>query len=411
MDIQQLHSDELWPYLLAYLPSNYAELAYEHAALQRCRHVPDAGALLRMILAYAVTDLSLKDVAAWATAGHIADVSGPALFYRVRDAEAWLAALLAAVLAREVAPPPRLTLQARVVDATVLTGPGATGTEWRVHLLMNPATGRFCAAEVTDATGGEGLTRHPLTPGEVVLGDRGYAHARGIASAVNREAHVVARLNPYAIRLCRPDRTIWSIDSVQDQVPLVGGVEWEILIPIPPDTPATHSHKPWPLAKASQWVPARLCAARTRTQEIIWVLTTLSPAVASTRQCLELYRVRWQVELVFKRLKSLLDLDALPSRQGPTARSWVLARLLAAALAQHLVHPSGVFSPWGYPLPGAGREVIAQCVVPISHDALGAAHDHPWPVDGGMHPHGGESATPKCITAEAATATATRLDS
>jgi len=399
MDTQQLYSDTLWPYLLAYLPPNYAELAVEHQALQRCRNVPDAGALLRMILAYAVTDLSLKDVAAWATAGHIADVSGPALFYRVRDAEAWLAALLAAVLAREVMPLPGLALQARVVDATVLTGPGATGTEWRVHLLMNPVTGRFCAAEVTDATGGEGLTRHPLTAGEVVVGDRGYAHARGIASAVDRDAQVVARLNPYAIRLCHPDRTVLSVATEAGQVPRTGGVEWDILIPVPPDTPGTRSHKPWRLATAAQWIPARLCAVRTRTQEIIWVITTLPRTIASTTQCLELYRVRWQVELVFKRLKSLLDFDALPSRQGPTARSWVLARLLAAAIAQHLVHPSGAFPPWGYPLNGGTGGIATQRLVSVSYDALGIAHDHLGPVDGGMHPHGGESATPECVTA------------
>jgi len=62
---------------------------------------------------------------------------------------------------------------------------------------------------------------------------------------------------------------------------------------------------------------------------------------------LGLYRLRWQIELFFKRLKSLLHLDALPSREGPTAKSWMLARLIAAALAQRLVQPSGPLSPGG----------------------------------------------------------------
>jgi IS4 transposase len=92
----------------------------------------------------------------------------------------------------------------------------------------------------------------------------------------------------------------------------------------------------------------RVVAARTRKGEVIWVLTTLPAAKASAGQILELYRLRWQVELLFKRLKSLLHLDTLPSRQGPTARSWMLARLLAAALAQKLVDPAGALSPWGY---------------------------------------------------------------
>jgi hypothetical protein len=63
-----------------------------------------------------------------------------------------------------------------------------------------------------------------------------------------------------------------------------------------------------------------------------------------------LYRLRWQIELLFKRLKSLLHLDTLPSREGPTAKSWMLARLIAAGLAQRLVQPSGPLSPWGYEL-------------------------------------------------------------
>lgn len=91
-----------------------------------------------------------------------------------------------------------------------------------------------------------------------------------------------------------------------------------------------------------------MIAGRTRDGEVIWVLTTVPLEQLSTESALDLYRFRWQIELLFKRLKSLLPLDTLPSRQGPTAKSWMLARLLAAALAQQLVQPSGPLSPWGY---------------------------------------------------------------
>ena len=94
----------------------------------------------------------------------------------------------------------------------------------------------------------------------------------------------------------------------------------------------------------------RAIAGRTRDGEVIWVLTTVPQKQLSTGSALELYRFRWQIELLFKRLKSLLHLDMLPSRQGPTAKNWMLARLLAAALAQRLVQPSGPLSPWGYEL-------------------------------------------------------------
>ena len=93
-----------------------------------------------------------------------------------------------------------------------------------------------------------------------------------------------------------------------------------------------------------------MIAGRTREGEVIWVLTTVPQNLLPTASVLALYRFRWQIELFFKRLKSLLHLDTLPSRQGPTAKSWMLARLLAAAFAQQLVQPSGPLSPWGYEL-------------------------------------------------------------
>jgi IS4 transposase len=83
---------------------------------------------------------------------------------------------------------------------------------------------------------------------------------------------------------------------------------------------------------------------------VFWIVTTLNAAELPALQVMALYRLRWQIELFFKRLKSLLHLDTLPSRQGPTAKSWMLARLIAAALAQRLVQPSGPLSPWGYEL-------------------------------------------------------------
>lgn len=102
--------------------------------------------------------------------------------------------------------------------------------------------------------------------------------------------------------------------------------------------------------KAIDWIPARVVAARTRTGQVIWLLSTVTDARLSAVDVLELYRLRWQIELLFKRLKSLLHLDTLPSRQGPTARSWMLARFLAAALAHNLLDPEAVLCPWGYAL-------------------------------------------------------------
>ena len=342
-----LHEDAEWPYVLSLLPADLDSSARAMNALVRCRKVPNAAALLRMALAYAVSDLSLKDVAAWAGAMNLAEITGPGLFYRLREAEAWLAAVLAQVLQAGTDSGPA-GWRLRVVDATVINGPAATGTDWRAHVLVDPASGSFRAVELTDERGGEGLARHAVQGGEVVLGDRAYATARGVHAVREAEAHVVVRLNPYAIRVCDRKRQRVDLRKKEAKVPNVGVIEHQIVIPVPPQK--TKSHKTWSSAKAIAWIPARAIAARTRNGDVIWVLTTMEAAELPPLVALQLYRLRWQIELLFKRLKSLLHLDTLPSRHGPTAKSWMLARLLAAALAQRLVQPSGPLSPYGYEL-------------------------------------------------------------
>jgi hypothetical protein len=300
-----------------------------------------------MALAYAVSDLSLKDVAAWASAMDLAQITGPGLFYRLREAETWLERVLAQVLGEQL-PQGVGGWPLRVVDATVINGPGKKAVQWRAHVLVDPSTGGFRSVELTDDSGGEKLARYPVEKGELVLGDRAYGTARGVYAVRQAEAHVAVRFNPVTLRTCDEQRRRIFLKDREAEVPVTGAVEFSIVLPIPPER--TKSHKTWDSSKAIAWIPVRAVASRTRTGEVIWILTTLTTAQLPALAVLGLYRLRWQIELFFKRLKSLLHMDTMPSREGPTAKSWMLARLIAAALAQLLVQPSGPLSPWGYQL-------------------------------------------------------------
>lgn len=339
--------EEQWEYVRTLLPADLEDTARRTRALVRCRNVPDAAALMRMALAYAVSDLSLKDVAAWASAMDLAQITGPGLFYRLREAETWLERVLAQVLGEQL-PQGVGGWPLRVVDATVINGPGKKAVQWRAHVLVDPSTGGFRSVELTDDSGGEKLARYPVEKGELVLGDRAYGTARGVYAVRQAEAHVVVRFNPVTLRTCDDQRRRIFLEDREAEVPVTGAVEFSIVLPIPPER--TKSHKTWTSSKAIAWIPVRAVASRTRNGEVIWILTTLTTAQLPALAVLGLYRLRWQIELFFKRLKSLLHMDTMPSREGPTAKSWMLARLIAAALAQLLVQPSGPLSPWGYQL-------------------------------------------------------------
>jgi len=318
-------------------------------------------------MAYAVSDLSMKDVAAWAYALGLAALTGPAVFYRFKSSDAWLQRVLGQVLQDELTPVPS-GRPIRIVDATVINGPGATGIDWRVHAVVDPKSGTIQSVEVTDRRAGESYRRHELQPEEIVLGDRIYCTAPGIHSVVKQGAHVLARVNPQSIRVCNLKKQKINLRSYGDSLSRMSSVGLDVLIPVPPEK-TTKSHKCWDLARAVAWIPARIVVARTIKGNVIWVLTTLTSRTISDEKILELFRVRWQIELLFKRLKSLVHFDALPTGDGPTSKTWILARLLAAAIAQKMVRPAGPF-PLGRRRLGEAP-LHAQSLVKVSYDALG----------------------------------------
>ncbi len=343
----QLH--DFWEYIVRELPDNLDDSAMKNGALLRRKGVDSAVNLLRIILTYGVTDLSFKAVSAWATALKIGELSSVAIFYRIRDAQKWLSYLIATILNNEAKPLNCTGLKITIVDATVITGTGSTGTDWRLHTEIDPSSGHITAVKLTDNSIGENYKHYPVTPESIVVGDRAYALATGIAYVHQHSGYVVARANLNSIRICRLDRTVFNPKDEGIDMPKTGVVRHDILIPTPPAT-HTRSHKPWKLKNATGWIPARLLAMRTIKNTIIWIITTVPDNLASDEIIMELYRVRWQIELEFKRLKSLLHLDALPTRNGPTAASWILARILAAILIEKLLRTSEDFSPWGYRL-------------------------------------------------------------
>ena len=76
----------------------------------------------------------------------------------------------------------------------------------------------------------------------------------------------------------------------------------------------------------------------------------------SAESVLGLYRLRWQIEMKFKTLKSVIHLGRVPVRTDQALRVHVLAKLLIALLIESLLYQGESFSPWGYPLTGS------QCV-------------------------------------------------
>jgi IS4 transposase len=245
---------------------------------------------------------------------------------------------LSRVLSSMLDTAPKGKRRLRIVDATFLSAPGAKGTDFTLHVQYN-ACGTTASVEIYDGAGGESFKRHRFKKGDLVVADTGYCHARGIDWVLGQKADVLVRLAPHNLRLLglegeRPD---W--EAMERLVGLTGCAEFELCLPVP----AEDARSDWKTQDAISTHRVRVMGSPCAKEGVVWLLTNLPQTEISLGDALCVYRTRWQIELYFKRLKSILDLDELPSRDPTTAHPWILLKLIAAALALKLT--SEPFSP------------------------------------------------------------------
>lgn len=331
MSVVALVSDGDWGSARRYLPFDLDAFAVESGALRRRRGVKDADGLVRALCLCALPKATFESAAKSAREIGIARISPQALFNRMAKAEPLLEGLFLHALGHAAGKAERWgDYRLLALDATALCGPGAKGTNQRLHVVYDLGKGVPLSCELTDAKGGETFKRHAsLGHGDLVLADAAYGVGPGILNALRKGARLLVRFQFETIRLLGEDgEKIWP-EQAEGTLPDEGFVDFCV------------HHPYWP-------APLRVVGGRNRDGKGVWLLTDLSEEELPRDEARKLYARRWQIELYFKRLKSLLDLDELPSRDGPSARPWIWAKLLLATLAVLLADEA--FSPWEEPL-------------------------------------------------------------
>jgi hypothetical protein len=80
------------------------------------------------------------------------------------------------------------------------------------------------------------------------------------------------------------------------------------------------------------------------------VFSTYPESRFSDLEILDWYRLRWQVELVFKRFKSIAQLGHLPKHSDDSSKAWLYGKLFVALVTNKLISYATSVSPWGYVL-------------------------------------------------------------
>jgi len=334
--------------------------ARDKGALLRRRVVRSAEALLRLALVYCC-GLSLRQTSCWARLQGLGEISQVGVMKCLRRSAAWLGFLVTAKLAERAECRQIQGFRLRLVDATTVSAPGSQGTDWRVHLGFDLGSLSIDWVELTGAAGGESLSRFQIGPREVLIGDRGYAHVRGLWSVRQAGGEFLVRLNWQNLPLQSPEAESFSLlgaaRSLSDTevaefavqtvaTRKVPGMPARVVMLRKSEEAARQARKKIlqeTRKKGRQVDPRTLEAAG-----YIFLLTSLPADQLKAAEVLELYRFRWQVELAFKRLKSLWDFGSVPVKDPDLARTYIYAKLLLAVLVEDLTQTLRTHSPWGY---------------------------------------------------------------
>jgi hypothetical protein len=358
---------EDFEYVVKLLPEGWQAKARELGALRRCRKVESAEVLLRVLLIHLAEGCSLRETALRAARGGLVQLSDVAIMDRLRLSGSWFRWMNLGLVQRWIEREPRRLYGTKrrinLVDATRIQEPGPTGSSWVLHYCIELVSLACRQWVLTDWRGnGESFWRFDPQAEELYIADRAYGTRAGIAVFRQAGAEVLVRFaldNLPLLQPSSPKRFNLLARLRRLQATQMG--DW-----------------PVELEYEGQRFSGRVCAiqrSRQAAQEAlrrfllttkrkgqqpkastlealryVFVFTSLSPAELSPTQALELYRGRWQIELVFKRLKSILQLGHLRKIDPDSTRSWIEGKLFVALLLESLLRQAESFFPWGFPL-------------------------------------------------------------
>jgi hypothetical protein len=362
--------DAQWPQILGMLPVGFADNEHAKLALKRRRQVQTPADLLRLCLAYSVCDMSLRQTAVWAATIGLGDMSDVAVLKRLRGCSDWLGYILTRWLAERGLSTPKNGRKIRIIDASLIQTPGQATINYRVHLSMRLEPFEIQSVDVSDLKTGEHFNNYRFEPGEIAVADRVYAHANAITSVLSQGAHVVVRMHWRNLPLFSASGANIDLLSLFETLKEHEFGDWDVRI--------HHDNKSIPMrliaikkseeaAKAEQKKLREHAANQSskvdprsyRAARYFYIVTDLSREDLPAVEAMEMYRMRWQIELVFKRLKSLLRMANLRAKDPLLVRTYILAKLLGALIIEELSGHAVLFFPWGFPLRAPSVEHLA----------------------------------------------------
>jgi IS4 transposase len=304
---------------------------------------------MRLILVYIVNGLSLLEVAAIAKVKGIAEISDVGFMLRFNNCNSFFKEVLKKIQPEATAsyrkPEWLERYTVKIGDASVVSSGGKVRVVHRLHYAINPFEMKSESYKITEESVGESLVNYEVSAGDLYICDRAYGKPTSMKYCRECGGDFIFRIKKGAFDIYSSKRTkmnlITKLKALKDD---------ELL-----------DYNCYYKSGKKEYTPVRICAMKKpkNSKDIdetdgdtafmnnyIVVATSLNKAKISATQIFEAYRIRWQVELYFKRLKSLLSFGDIPTKTKENTETWLHGKLLAAILLE-LEAASVDFSPVG----------------------------------------------------------------
>jgi hypothetical protein len=347
--------------LLREMPAGYEGACFNEKAIQRKRGITEPGDLMILCLFHLLNGCSLMEISEVARLTKLGDVSDVAFMKRFRSCNDWFKWILSAIVTGGMIqyeiPESLKDYRVTAVDTSDVTEKGRSGRLYHFHYALDLFKMESVQYSITEQNVGETLRNFTVQSNDLFVADRIYSTINGIEHCLAGGGNFLLRLRKGCFKMYGDDGE--EVDLLKHLQGL-GSTETLDL--------AVHA-----IGHDKQQIPLRVCARRKTEESILAaqqkirrkesrkqmevsdeakefneyiVLVTNLPDRITSDNALELYRLRWQVEMHFKRLKSIMNFGELPKRHPESITAWLNGKIVVALLIEKIIGRSD-FSPSG----------------------------------------------------------------
>jgi len=334
------------------LSESLEESAKKYRALVRRRIVKSATDLLVSLFMYAVSGMSLRLLATSTSAMGIANMTDQAWQKRIVLCEPWLASILSDVMHKLPSKKRKLFCgrTVKLIDGSMFVQAGNKdkkgGKSIRVHICYNLTEGVMDSILLTDDRTAESVSIVNINSNDIVIGDAGYGKGKSLVHVLSLKADAIFRASPNLLNLAHDAQGKLKLNMIKK---LTGAKDDVLDFSCFVHSENRKYHKVRVIASRLPEDKALLAKKRKkrraskRQQQIkeetlifaewIVLITSLSYDFSAER-ILEMYRARWQIELLFKRIKQSFKVQKLQPATLEHSTVMVLLWLILWALTE-----------------------------------------------------------------------------